>query len=302
MTESRIMPYLAVLVLFLMGCGAIANPTSPATPSPSTPRSASEPTRPAATPQAPVRPQAIPTLRAARQATDLPWPTVPPVVQPAAVPAATPPYTAEPGPTTLPPTPQPGPVPQVAPTKVAPTPTLTVRPTATPRPTPTATPIRTPTPTPSPVLAPTPTPNSTPQTRLTAGSTSFSPTTVVLATIGSSGTITVGTVGVLPGADGVQLNIQHPNIVTVTSPSCTGIFQGANGLGPTPVSGGTLMGCFLLTGNVSATTGNVMTFVVTRVGPGSAMLSFGLGGGFGTQFSDGGTSISPGVTNTLQIN
>jgi hypothetical protein len=80
-----------------------------------------------------------------------------------------------------------------------------------------------------------------------------------------------------------------------------GIFAEAIILGPMVVPGGTLTGCFLLSGNVSATTGNVMTFVVTRVGAGNALLSFGLGGVFGTRFSTGGTPISPGATNTLQI-
>ena len=33
-----------------------------------------------------------------------------------------------------------------------------------------------------------------------------------------------------------------------------------------PVSGGTLFACFLLAGDVSGTTGDVMTFTLTRVG------------------------------------
>jgi sugar lactone lactonase YvrE len=134
-----------------------------------------------------------------------------------------------------------------------------------------------------------------------ATSTSFNPTTLGLANIGASGTVTVATVGVPTGADGVQLNIQHSADVTIMSPACVGIFAGGSVIAPTAVSGGTSMGCLLLSGNVSGTTGSVMTFVVTRVGTGNPVLTFGLGVGFGTQFSDGGTHISPGTTNTLQI-
>jgi hypothetical protein len=44
-----------------------------------------------------------------------------------------------------------------------------------------------------------------------------------------------------------------------------------------------------------------MTFVVTRAGTGNPLLTFGLAGGQATQFSDAGTPIGPGITNTLQI-
>jgi hypothetical protein len=135
----------------------------------------------------------------------------------------------------------------------------------------------------------------------TAVSTSFSPTTMALASVGSSATVTVKTVGVLSAADGVQLNIQHSADVTITSPACVGIFAGGSTVALTPTSGGTFISCFLLSGNVSGTTGDVMTFVVTRVGTGNPLLTFEVGGAFGTQFSDAGTSINPGVTNTLQI-
>ncbi len=158
------------------------------------------------------------------------------------------------------------------------------------------------TPTPALTRTSTPTPifDSIPKSGLTAWSTSFRPTTVVLPYIGSSYFITVETVMVPSEAEGVQLNIQHADNISVTSPACGGIYVGTIVLGPTPVPGGTLIGCLLLSGNLSATTGNVMTFVVTRVGTGDALLSFGLGGQLGTQFSDRGTSIGPGITNTLQ--
>jgi hypothetical protein len=133
-----------------------------------------------------------------------------------------------------------------------------------------------------------------------AKSTSFSPTVLPLAGIGSSAVVTVKTVEVPPGADAVQLNIQHSSDVTVTSSACVGIFSGANVMGPTPVSGGTFIRCTLLSSDVSAITGDVMTFLVTRAGTGDPLLTFALAGG-ATQFSDAGNPISPGATTTLQI-
>jgi uncharacterized MnhB-related membrane protein len=129
----------------------------------------------------------------------------------------------------------------------------------------------------------------------------FHPATVALTTIGALDTITVKTSGVPSGADGVQLNILHSADVAITSPACVGTFQGAVVLGPTVVTGRTLVGCSLSTGLVSGIVGDVMTFVVTRVGSGNPVLTFGLAGTTGTQFSDRGRAISAGTTNTLQI-
>lgn len=135
-----------------------------------------------------------------------------------------------------------------------------------------------------------------------AVSTAFSPTRVSLPLIGNNATITLATVGIDAGADAVQINIQHTGGVSITSPACVGIFNGGTALPPVAVEGGTLIGCFLGPGkNVSATTGNIMTFGVTRLGNGQFTLSFGLTGAFATQFSDAGNSILPGKTNTLQI-
>jgi hypothetical protein len=89
--------------------------------------------------------------------------------------------------------------------------------------------------------------------------------------------------------------------VTITSPACVGIFVGAAVIAPTSVKGGTSFGCFFLTGDVKATTGDVMTFVVTRAGVGNTLLIFDGSVGLGTQYSDAGVPISPGVTNTLQV-
>jgi hypothetical protein len=134
-------------------------------------------------------------------------------------------------------------------------------------------------------------------------STTFTQTSVSLPAIGSQATITLQAQGVDAGADGVQLNIQHTSAVTVTGPACVGIFSGATVVAPAATTGGTLIGCQFLTQgqNVSATTGNVMTFVLTRVGTANPILSLLTGGAFGTQFSDGGSAIGPGQTNTLQV-
>jgi hypothetical protein len=136
-----------------------------------------------------------------------------------------------------------------------------------------------------------------------ATSTSFNPTTLGLANIGSLATVTVTTLNVPASADGIQLNIQHTSAVTVTGPACVGIFSGATVIGPTATQGGNLVGCQFLNAaqNVSATTGNVMTFVLTRAASSNPLLTLLVGGALGTQFSDGGTPIEPGQTNTLQV-
>jgi hypothetical protein len=128
---------------------------------------------------------------------------------------------------------------------------------------------------------------------------------VALVSIGDAVRITVKTVNVDARADGVQLNIQHSVDVTVTEPACVGIFSGATVLAPSTVAGGTMIGCFFLSGDVSGPTGDVMSFKVRRVGTGNPLITFGLAGqvatGFGTEFSDAGKSIGPGAVNTLQV-
>lgn len=101
-----------------------------------------------------------------------------------------------------------------------------------------------------------------------ASATSFSPTSVTLATVGSSATITVTTAGVAANTNGVQLGIVHPSNFTVTSPTCVGIFAGATALSATPTTYGTIIACLMAPGGtVSGTSGDVMTFVLTRTGP-----------------------------------
>ncbi len=136
-----------------------------------------------------------------------------------------------------------------------------------------------------------------------ATSTTFAQTSVTLATVNSQATITVQTVNVDAGADGVQVNVQHTGAVTVTSVACVGIFNGATVVAPSATTGGTLVGCQFFTAgqNVSAVTGNVLTFVLTRTGNTGPLLSLLTTGAFGTQFTDGGTAIGPGTTNTLQV-
>jgi len=145
------------------------------------------------------------------------------------------------------------------------------------------------------------TPSAPAPVQASATSTSFSPTTLALGAVGATGTVTVKAMGVPANADGVQINIQHSADVTITSPACVGIFSGAFAVTPRATTGGTLLSCFFVTGDVKGATGDVMTFVVTRAGNGNPLLTFGLGGSLGTQYSDAGTAIGPGVTNTLQI-
>ena len=138
----------------------------------------------------------------------------------------------------------------------------------------------------------------TPWARADATSTSFSPAAVTLSTIGASDTITVSTLAVDATTDGVQINVQHSDNVAVSAPACVDIFLGGVPAGPTAVTGGTLIGCALVGADVTGPTGAVMTFVLTAVDCGSETLTFGIGGGFGTEFSDGGTGIGPGDTSS----
>jgi hypothetical protein len=139
-----------------------------------------------------------------------------------------------------------------------------------------------------------------------ATSTSFSPTVVALPTVGSSATITVSVVGVAANTIGAQIGIVHPSNFTVTSPSCTGIFAGAFAPAPAPQPYGTLLACLFTPPTVvSGTSGNVLTFVLTRTGPtpATATISFQPPDQpFGTLFVHiDQTSEGPGTTNTLQV-
>lgn len=137
-----------------------------------------------------------------------------------------------------------------------------------------------------------------------AVSTTFSPTTVILPSVGSTTTITVSAAGLPAGADSIQVNIQHTGAGSVTSPACVGVFSGATVLGPTPVTGGTAIACFFIGPKVSGTTGNVMTFVLSRLTSESSPITLTMlvGGGLGTQFSAGGAAIGPGTTNAITVN
>jgi hypothetical protein len=136
-----------------------------------------------------------------------------------------------------------------------------------------------------------------------ATSTSFNPTTVNLPSSGSAATVTVGAVGLPAGADAVQVNVQHSTAVSVTNPACVGVFAGATVTAAAATAGGTLIGCFFAQAgvNISAVTGNVMTFTLTRARHGNPVIRFLVGGNFGTQFSDGGAAINPGAVNTLSV-
>ena len=134
-------------------------------------------------------------------------------------------------------------------------------------------------------------------------STVFDPASVTLPSIGASELVILRTSNLDPGVDGVQANIQHPQVLEVSSPVCTGLFQGATSLPTVEMSGGTLIGCFFLSGDVKNTDGAVITFQLTRVGDFSQeqVLTLGLKGGTGTQFSDNGRPISPGLTDQLMV-
>jgi len=167
----------------------------------------------------------------------------------------------------------------------------------------TPTPVTSSTPTPT-VSLPTPTITPVPPAVSSAiKGTEFDPASVTLSSMGATELITLRTTNLDPGVDGVQVNIQHTEALEVSSPVCTGIFQGATSLPTVRMSGGTLIGCFFLSGNVESTDGAVITFRLTRVGNFSAeqVLTLGLKGGTGTQFSDAGRPIGPGLTDQLMI-
>ena len=136
-----------------------------------------------------------------------------------------------------------------------------------------------------------------------AASTSFNPTQVSLLAIGESATITVETVDVDADASGVQINVQHSANLAVSNPACVGIFSAADFLiGPSTVDGGTLFGCAFLSETVSDTTGDVMTYTLTRVGDfDEEKITFLAGGPQGLGFSVKGISKGPGEINRLSV-
>jgi hypothetical protein len=104
----------------------------------------------------------------------------------------------------------------------------------------------------------------------------------------------------LPGATGHQINLQHGLEVTVLQVECSGIFQGAHSLGPVSVQGGTLVGCYTLPAREIQGSGAIITLKLQAQDDTS--ISLGVGGGFGTEFSNGGYSVSPGDTSdTLAV-
>ena len=135
-----------------------------------------------------------------------------------------------------------------------------------------------------------------------ATSTSFSPTSVSLPTVGSTATITVSVAGVAANTNGAQIGIVHPSNFTVTSPSCTGIFTGAAATPPAPQPYGTLLACLFTPPNVvSATSGNVLTFVLTRTGPTPATATISFQSPDTVFVHTDQTTEGPGITNTLQV-
>lgn len=150
---------------------------------------------------------------------------------------------------------------------------------------------------------PTPVPAATPEGGPSAAATNFSPDLVRLPAVGSSTTITVESFGVHSGTRSVQVNVQHPAGLQVSSPACAGLFTGGTQLGPAPVTGGTALGCVLLSGFVTGPTGPAMTFQLTRVEDftDDQVVTFGVGGPLGTIYSDSGVTMDPGPTNQLIV-
>jgi uncharacterized repeat protein (TIGR01451 family) len=153
----------------------------------------------------------------------------------------------------------------------------------------------------------------TPTALADAASTSFRPNGATLANKGDSVIVTVETVGVDTGVDTFQINIQHPDTLDISDPTCIGIFSGGLSF---PLTGnipgiGNLTGC-TRTDGATGTTGDVMTFRITRVGDFTEpqVVRFGVGtdcGGdvddneLGTQFFKAGVPVCPGVTNTFTV-
>ena len=134
-----------------------------------------------------------------------------------------------------------------------------------------------------------------------ASATTFSPTTVPLAP-GQSVTVTIQVTGLAANVNGGQWAIVHPTdgSVTLTNASCTGIFGGAALLGPSAQPYGTLVACGFLTGTVSGSSGNALTFTLTRVsGTSTVPLSFQSTATYYTR--NDGTVESGGQLGTLTV-
>lgn len=209
--------------------------------------------------------------------------------QPSLPPAAVNPESPTPSPLKSPTNPvtsvNPGPPNTTTSSPTVPTPTPTISSTTTPvLPRPTTTPIP-------------------PAVSSTFASTVFDPASVTLSSIGASVPVTLKTSNLELDVDGVQMYIQHDDSLEVSSPVCTGIFQGATILPTVKMHGGTLIGCFFLSRNVDSTEGSVITFQLTRVGNFSQdqVLTLGLEGSTGSQFSDAGSPVPPGQTSQLVI-
>jgi hypothetical protein len=130
-----------------------------------------------------------------------------------------------------------------------------------------------------------------------ATATTFNPGVVRLDATGVSATIAVETINLDAGADAVQINVQHPEFLEVSSPNCAGIFGDGTAIPVRTVPGGSGFGCFLIGTDVSGPTGPVMTFQITRVQDFATeqIVTLGLKDGEGTHYSDGGASIGPGA-------
>lgn len=137
-----------------------------------------------------------------------------------------------------------------------------------------------------------------------ATSTSFSPTSVVMAQ-GASTTITVSGVGLAAGPDpapaafAAYYQIVLPAGYTVSSVACVGLFAGATP-SPDPIAGGAVSCEFPWVG-ITAATGDVMTFTLTRgVGASTGVVSMDdLQGSFYALTNE---DIEPvGTTNTVTI-
>ena len=133
--------------------------------------------------------------------------------------------------------------------------------------------------------------------------TEFRPEMVTLDEVGASITVTVATDGIRTGAGGVQVNVQHSDLLAITQAACIGIFMEAIAIDARSVEGGTLMDCFLLSNETTETSGDVMSFLLSRVGDsqGEEVVTFALGGSMGTQYSQAGRSIDPGAVNQLTV-
>jgi hypothetical protein len=103
-------------------------------------------------------------------------------------------------------------------------------------------------------------------------------------------------------ADGIQIGLLHGSDTAVSSPTCTGLFNGGSTIGPTPTSSGSVVGCFLLAGTVSVPSGPVMTINVTNIGSGtSSKIRISDQGSAGTTLSSEGVEepITAGGTATI---